>query len=61
MSAQSIVRNIPKTYQKIISRIDRDQWQRVIRDESDSLSINKILTLVPKPMNKNIVDCKCNH
>ncbi|CAG4919528.1 unnamed protein product [Colias eurytheme] len=58
MCAQSIECPIPNSYEEIKNRNDAKQWQNAINDELNSLLINKTWTLVPKPINKNIVDCK---
>lgn len=55
MCAQSIVCDTPEPYQEISSRDDRDQWKLAIKNEIDSLLINKTWTLVPRPEDKNIV------
>lgn len=58
MCAQSVVSSIPSSYAEIKSLDDRDQWEHAVKDELDALYSNKTWTLVPKPENKNIVDCK---
>lgn len=58
LCAQSIVCPVPNSYEEIKNRNDAKQWQKAINDELNSLLINKTWTLVPKPSNTNIVDCK---
>ncbi|CAH0564599.1 unnamed protein product [Brassicogethes aeneus] len=58
LCAQSIICSIPTSYQEIRNRDDRIEWERAISDEINSLLINNTWTLVQKPENKNIVDCK---
>lgn len=58
MCAQSIVCKIPTSYQEIKDRDDRLEWERAINDEINSLLINNSWTLIQRPENKNIVDCK---
>lgn len=58
MIAQSIVCQIPNSYQEINSRDDKNQWQQAIKDEINSLLLNNTWTLVSKPKNKNIIDCR---
>ena len=58
LCAQSIICSIPTSYQEIKNRDDRLQWEHAINDEINSLLINNTWTLVQKPENKNIVNCK---
>lgn len=58
LSAQSITCNIPTSYHEIGSRTDKTMWQQAITEELDSLKMNHTWTLVPRPDDKNIVDCK---
>lgn len=58
LCAQSIKCSIPTSYQEIRNRADRLDWERAVNDEINSLLINNSWTLVQKPENKNIVDCK---
>lgn len=58
MCAQSILCKVPNSLQEIKTRDDRAQWEGAINDELNSLLLNKTWTLVPRPDNKNIVDCK---
>lgn len=50
--------NIPNSYNEIKSHPDRILWENAIQDEIKSLLINNTWTLVPKPKDKNIIDCK---
>ena len=56
--AKLVANKIPNTFQEIKTREDRLLWENAIRDELHSLKKNKTWTLVPRPINKNIVDCK---
>lgn len=56
--AQSLMCRIPTSYQEVQNSDDRVQWEQAIKDEIDSLLINNTWSLVSKPENKNIVDCK---
>lgn len=58
MCAQSIICNIPASFQEISIRNDRNQWEQAINNEINSLLVNNTWTLVSRPENKNIVDCK---
>lgn len=58
MCAQSILYDIPKSFNEIKTSNDRCKWENAVRDELNSLYANKTWTFVPKPENKNIVDCK---
>jgi hypothetical protein len=43
---------------EIAEREDKIKWEQAIKEEFDSLEENKTWTLVDRPMNTNIVDCK---
>lgn len=58
LCAQSILCKIPNSLEEIKTRDDRSQWESAIRDELSSLKLNNSWTFVPRPENKNIVDCK---
>ena len=58
LCAQSIVCEIPKSYHEIENRNDKIQWEKAIKEEIDSLLKNNTWEIVPRPNNKNIVDCR---
>lgn len=58
MSAQYLLENIPKTYDEIKTRSDKTSWEKAIKDELDAHIINKTWSIVKRPQNKNIVDCR---
>lgn len=58
MCAMSVLSNNPMSYEEIKTRDDRVQWEAAIKDELNSFQVNNTWTLVPRPGNKNIVDCK---
>ena len=58
LCAQSLVYKTPTSFHEIKNRDDRVEWENAIKDEIDSLLINNTWTLVKKPENRNIVDCK---
>lgn len=58
MCAQSLLCQIPTSYKEIESRSDRNLWENAIKEEINSLVENNTWTLVQKPVNRNIVDCK---
>lgn len=58
MCAQSIISSAPSSFEEIKTRDDKSQWEKAIKDELESLSSNNTWTLVPRPQNRNIVDCK---
>lgn len=58
MCARSILFEVPNSYDDIKTRDDRSKWESAIRDELNSLLVNKTWTLVPRPKDTNIVDCK---
>lgn len=56
--AKSLSNTIPNSFDEIKVMDDRDQWELAIKDEIDSLLLNKTWSIVDKPTNKNIVGCK---
>ena len=58
LCAESINIQMPNSYEEIKYRNDRAEWERAIKDEIESLIHNNTWTLVPRPINKNIIDCK---
>ena len=58
MIAQSIICEVPHSYDEIRYRDDRNKWEQAIKKERNSLISNNTWCLVPRPKNKNIVDCK---
>ena len=58
MCAQSLICKIPNSFDEIKTLVDRVQWEQAINSEINSLLINKTWTLVKRPGNINIVDCK---
>lgn len=56
--SQSSFCDIPNSFDEIEDRQDKLKWKQAIKDELDSHIINETWTLVEKPQNKNIVDCK---
>lgn len=56
--AQSMICNLPTSYDEIKLRDDWAEWDVAVKDELKSLAVNNTWTLVPRPTNKNIVDCK---
>lgn len=58
LSAQSIVCTIPTSYSDIQNMEDRSKWDDAIKEELNSLLVSNAWTLVSKPENKNIIDCK---
>lgn len=58
LTAQSLNYTIPTTFKDIKSANNKAHWEQAVKDEINSLLINKTWTLVEKPENKNIVDCR---
>ena len=58
MCAQSIVCKVPSSFHEIKYGDDRKQWEQAIKEEINLLLINNTWTLMSKPVNKSIVDCK---
>jgi hypothetical protein len=58
LSAQSILDDVPNSYDEIQARADKSKWQLAIEEELKSLSENNTCSLVPRPPNKNVVDNK---
>ena len=58
LTAQSVVCDVPKCFSDIKQRDDKKLWQDAIKDEINSLNSNKTWTLVDRPGDKNIVNCK---
>lgn len=56
--ALSEICEMPQLYDEIKNREDKLQWEKAIKDELDSLLQNNTWSIVPRPNNKNIVDCK---
>lgn len=55
---QSVVCTIPTCCNEIKNRDDRVKFEEAINDYLNSLFVNNAWTLVNKPENKNIIDCK---
>lgn len=58
MNTQVCLNDIPSTFDDMGFRDDSSFWEKAIQDELSSDSENKTWSLVQKPNNKNIVDCK---
>lgn len=58
LTAQSVTGTLPKTYHDLHDRDDKKQWEAAIKEELKSLEDNNTCSLVQKPENKNIVNCK---
>lgn len=58
LCAQSLNCTIPQNYQEIPNRSDRFKWEEAIKEELNSLLINNTWSLVPQPIDKNVVDSK---
>lgn len=56
--ALSLICTIPQSYHEIKNRDDKLQWEQAINCEINSLLLNNTWSLVRRPPNKNIVDCK---
>lgn len=56
--AKSLICKIPYCYKEIESRDDKHLWENAIKEELNSLIENETWTLVQKPVDRNIVDCK---
>ena len=57
-TAVSVANDIPKCFQKIKLRADKEKWELAVQDELSSLRANQTWTIVERPKGKNIVDCK---
>jgi len=58
LSAQSFLFEVPQSFEEIKYRDDKLLWEHAIKEELNSLLVNDTWKLVPRPKNKNIVDCK---
>ena len=58
MCAQSLICKVPSSFDEVKTLVDRVQWEQAINSEINSLLVNKTWTLVERPVNINIVDCK---
>lgn len=58
MCGKSITCKIPNSFQDVENCENKEKWHQAINDEINSLIINNIWSLVSKPEDKNIVDCK---
>ena len=56
--AVSDANDIPKCYQKIKLRADKEKSEQAVQDELSSLRANQTWTFVERPKGKKIVDCK---
>lgn len=56
--AESLASDIPNTFQEIQFRPDRVMWKEAIQNELNLLAANDTWTLVERPRDKNIVECK---
>lgn len=56
--AHSLKCSIPNSYSEVNVSEDKERWLEAINEEIESLCLNNTWTLVPRPENKNIVDCK---
>lgn len=56
--ANSLACKIPTSYNEIEFSDNRHLWLNAIKEEIKSLTENETWTLVPKPVDRNIVDCK---
>ncbi|KAL0408382.1 UNVERIFIED_CONTAM: Retrovirus-related Pol polyprotein from transposon RE2 [Sesamum radiatum] len=50
--------NDPKTYGEAMSNIDSEKWIEAMKSEMDSMSLNKVWTLVDPPRGVKPVGCK---
>lgn len=57
-SSYSAVVIEPVNYEEALQSSERDQWQKAIDDELNSLHVNETWELVKRPKNVNIVGCK---
>ncbi|KAL0361623.1 UNVERIFIED_CONTAM: hypothetical protein Sradi_3846800 [Sesamum radiatum] len=48
----------PSSYEEALESSKSDKWKTTMEEEINSLMKNKTWTLVPKPKNTSIVDCK---
>ncbi|XP_033225974.1 cytochrome P450 4C1-like [Belonocnema kinseyi] len=55
ISAQSVVSEIPKTYDEIKDRDDKSEWEKAMKDEIASLVENNTWNIVTCPTHKNVV------
>lgn len=58
LCAQSLICQAPNSFEEIGERNDQIQWEQAIKEEINSLLINKTWVLVKEPSNKNIIDSK---
>jgi len=58
MNAHTFSNSIPQSLDEVKNMSDRPYWEEAIEEELKSHFVNETWSLVKKPENKNIVDCK---
>lgn len=59
MTAAEEIDNEPKGYEEAVKSGDRNEWQKTMQSEYDSLLKNQRWILVEKPKNQRVIDNKC--
>ncbi|CAH9067875.1 unnamed protein product [Cuscuta epithymum] len=55
---ESLELNEPKTYREALGSKESQKWISAMKSEMDSLRVNQTWTLVPRPPNCSVVECK---
>lgn len=58
LARTEVLRTEPESYSKAITSKDRDKWWQAMTEEMNSLKVNGIWSLVPKPKNQKVIQCK---
>ena len=58
MARVETLRSKPETYQEAVSSKDSKKWLEAMKEEMKSLRQNSTWTLVPKPTDQKLIDCK---
>lgn len=55
---EEILSNVPATYKEAVNSVNKDKWVESISEELDAHQKNNTWTLVQKPQNAKVIQCK---
>lgn len=55
---RTFVSETPKSFSELANRDDKHKWEKVIKDEIESLLENETWGILPRPNNRNVIDSK---
>lgn len=58
LNASAFVENVPESLEKAKSMPDYKNWKNAVKEEINALNLNKTWTLVEKPKDARVIDCK---